>query len=135
MCGSCTFSLEYNLEEINSKMIYCRVDLSRSFTDTHQHSRKLKQEKILPQLERASKNLVKLDSLVVKCCLQTIENIALQSWQIFCSFVLSARNEYPRLSTGYYFPPVIQMHTRFAKFARLHFQYFTTFYSQTLQFY
>ena len=36
-----------------------------------------------------------------------MENIALRSRQIFCSFVLSVRNEYPRVSTGYYFPSVI----------------------------
>ena len=77
--------------------------------------------------------LSKLQSLVVKCCklynilqpncaillslgcsFKTIENMALRSWQIFCNFVLSVRNEYPRVSTGYYFPPVIQMYTKFA---------------------
>ena len=62
-----------------------------------------------------------------------IENIALRSWQIFCSFVLSVRNEYPRVSTGYYFPPVIEMYTNFDKFARLYFLYFRTFRNQTCE--
>ena len=51
------------------------------------------------------------------------------SWQIFCSFLLSVRNEYPRVSTAYYFSLVIQMYTKFAKFARLYFhilEHFTT---------
>ena len=53
--------------------------------------------------------------------------MALRIWQSFYSFVLSMRNEYPRVSTGYYFPPVIQMYTKFAKFARLYFYIFEQF--------
>ena len=36
---------------------------------------------------------------------------------------------------GNFFPRVIQIHTRFANFARLYFPYFTTFRHQTSQFY
>ena len=39
------------------------------------------------------------------------------------------------LLMGITFPPVIQMYTKFAKFARLYFPHFVTFYHQNLQFY